>query len=1215
MIQRHCTLNLADADDIKRVGGKAANLGHLIRAGFRVPPGFVVDTQAFRAADKSKSIRDVSASIVGPVVTNGERPATFGIPALIADDIRVAYRELGRGAVAVRSSATAEDLADASMAGQYETFLDVDGEDALLEAIGECWASFDSPRIHAYFREHKIDPADVAMAVVIQRLVPAEVAGVMFTTNPQPGRAKEMLIEASRGLGEAVVSGRVQPDVFRISRKSGELISASHPNITCLSEKMIHMLWQVGRQVAEHFESPQDIEWAIHGGEIYLLQSRPITTLRESQVYDDLMQGTQQRLRDEVSPARGPWVLHNLAETLPQPTPLTWSLIRRYMSGDGAMGAAYRRVGFEPSAAVCRNGFLDLIAGRVYMDVSRSPQMFSERFPFTYDVDDLKSRPDAGQAPPTVPCGTLLERLRVARQLATVGQRLRNLATNKPNSLTATHFPAMEKFVQAARQVNLASLSTDQLIDAWRERCGAVLDDFGAESIVASMIASHALDDLRTFIRDHFWQDDPQAVAEQLAAGGAATRTLLADSELRRVGMGDMALNTWLRAHGHRGTNEFDLSAPRWSEQPDNLQKLADTLARGACPLDRHAKTADASNRLSQSLEARLSKVWCTQFEQRVMQARRYITLREDAKDCLMLGYELLRELALEIGRRLDIGDDVFFLKENEMLASLVSRQVPRTRIEERKQIRRAEKQLSLPTFINAKIVETLGEVQELKLPPGGMAALPLSAGAAGGPARILHSPVDASNLAPGYILVCPSTDPSWTPLFTSAAGLVLQCGGSLSHGAIVAREMGLPAVVLPGATQMFAEGETIQVDGSRGWVARPSESPSQSQPNISDADDTRIPADSIPPRPGYKDRVAAKLRNICTAIWAIFLIGFFLLPKSMIRAPTLAAIDSFLWPVVRSAGKPATVAIVAAILAILALLVQRFVTDNSRLREAKRRARLLRREAKSLPLNSPRRRVIRRLLSEVQMHSLFTSLVPIGILLGPMAIPFVWFSERLDPSVTNAAAGDAINVVALVQGDWPSEVQLVVPSILALDETTPSIRAPAPIRQTLERLLTLMEQTPRGEYQPWELEGISSAMRQQAREDLKGFLATGIAPRGITWVLRSAPTTTGKLTILLNSGKAAPITADVVIGEDTPPTPTLTRGLPGSPLLQLQIIYQKPKIAPFFWQPFYKFADTTFLPKSVVNRLVALDVSWLWVYLIAYIPMLFFARRILSVA
>jgi rifampicin phosphotransferase len=1220
---RHFTLDLADAEDIQLVGGKAANLGRLIRAGFRVPPGFVIGTQAFLAAASFSSNGEAAGSSILCAQSNGAATNGFhsgdGLPKNLVEEICAVYKELGGGPVAVRSSATAEDLADASMAGQYETILDVEGEAELVDAVQRCWAGFDTPRTHAYFREHGIDPANVAMAVVVQRLVHAQTAGVLFTANPQPGRAKEMLIEASHGLGEALVSGRVQPDVFRINRDGGKAISSAHREHACLSSSEIRQLWQLGTEVAAQFGAPQDIEWAIHDGEIFVLQSRPITTLGNAQAFEDLLHSTRQHLHDQLAAARGPWVLHNLAETLQHPTPLGWSVVRQFMSGSGAMGTAYRRVGFEPSPMVCREGFLELIAGRVYMDAARAPEMFFENFPFGYDLANLKSRPDAGQLPPTVPCGTFRARLRAAKRLAQISAKLQELTSDFDRQLVELHFPRLQCYVNAARDVDLTQLSNDQLIDAWQQHRRVVVEDFGAESIVASLLAGHALDELRTFLQDYFWQYDPQTVAEQLAAGGAPNRTLLADAELYEVGVGSRPLDAWLHSHGHRGPNEFDLSAPRWREQSPNVQKLAETIARGEEPLSRHTRIVEASNRLAEELKAKLSSRRRDQLDQKITQASRYITFREDAKDFLMLGYELLRGIAMEIGRRLGLGDDVFFLQDDELLSALGSQNVPQSKIDERKRIRRAEKQISLPHFIDGDAIEILGDAQELKLPPGGLSALPLSAGMARGPAKILHSPVDVENLPPGCILVCPSTDPSWTPLFAGAAGLVLECGGTLSHGAVVAREMGLPAVVLPGATQLFVDGENVRLDANRGWVARADEVRKAVDIDCSDPNDTRIPAELIPPLPGQKDRAAREARNLCAAVWTVFLIGFFLLPESWIRQLTFAAIDAVLWPLVRSAGKPATVAIVAVVLAILALLVQKFITDNARLREAKRRAGLLQRQAKKLPANSPRRRILGRLISTVQTSALSASLVPIGILLGPMALPFVWFSERIDPTVASSPPGSAVHVVAQVKSDWPHAVQLSVPEDIALDETTPAARTLPPIRKTLERLLALLEQPANDASQPWESQAVATASRQQVAADLKAYLAAGIPPQGVTWVLRPPRNFTGKFAVALKAKNAAPIAAGVVLGDEYPPAPTIVTGSAESPLVQLQIVYPKPKVAQAFWQPFSKLADDAMTSasdgNSIARRLAAIDVSWLWLYLIVYIPVLFVARKLLRVA
>lgn len=326
--------DLADCRDKLLVGGKAINLGNLMRAGFAVPGGFVVTTAAYRVA------RGRSMNVT------------------LEEEIRIAYQRMGGGMVAVRSSATAEDLSDASMAGQYETFLNIEGEQALLDAIRACWASLDSPRTRTYLAEHGIELAAVAMAVVVQRLVAAEVAGVMFCANPRTGSRREMLIEASWGLGEAVVSGRVQPDVLHVDRQTGRVVEAviadkqlcirpgSHEEqpvpddqrrVACLKSADVAKLWELGRHAQDHFGSPQDIEWAIQDGQPYLLQSRPITTLAAAEACEQLLQSTRQRLRGLLDEGRGPWVLHNIGETVPHPTPLTWSVIKRFMSGSGGL--------------------------------------------------------------------------------------------------------------------------------------------------------------------------------------------------------------------------------------------------------------------------------------------------------------------------------------------------------------------------------------------------------------------------------------------------------------------------------------------------------------------------------------------------------------------------------------------------------------------------------------------------------------------------------------------------------------------------------------------------------------------------------------------------------------------------------------------------------------------------------------------------------------
>src|SRR5687767_12094548 len=379
--------DLSDCRDKSLAGGKAINLGDLIRAGFPVPGGFVITTEAARVARSCGSSQ---------------------MPDAIAEEIKKSWRSMGACPVAVRSSATAEDMADASMAGQYDTFLDIDSEEKLLNAVQCCWASLDSPRTRTYLTQHGINLATVAMAVVVQKLVPADVAGVLFSANPQTGSREEMLIEASWGLGECVVSGRVQPDVLRIEESSGKVLAATisdkqvwlkpgeedekpveedRRKVPCLRSDDVARLWELGRRAAQHFGRPQDIEWAIHNGNLFLLQSRPITTLEDAEAYEQLLSSTRARLRELFTQGRGPFVLHNISETLQHPTPLTWSVIGNFMSGRGGFGRMYKALGFEPSPRAQNDGFLQRIGGRAYMDLSLAAEMFFPNYPFKYDLD------------------------------------------------------------------------------------------------------------------------------------------------------------------------------------------------------------------------------------------------------------------------------------------------------------------------------------------------------------------------------------------------------------------------------------------------------------------------------------------------------------------------------------------------------------------------------------------------------------------------------------------------------------------------------------------------------------------------------------------------------------------------------------------------------------------------------------------------------------
>jgi phosphohistidine swiveling domain-containing protein len=1223
------TQELSECGNVRLAGGKAANLGRLLRAGFAVPDGFVVSTRAYECARAQGAAR---------------------MPAEAAEEIQTAYRLLGGGPVAVRSSATAEDMVGASMAGQYETFLSVEGESALLRAVQRCWASLDTPRVQAYLREHGIDPARVAMAVIVQRLVPADVAGVLFTANPRDGRTSEMLLEASWGLGEMVVSGRVQPDVLRLERDTGRVLEAtiadkqvrlaagasdespveeSLRRKSCLCGHDVYRLWQLGRRVAEHFGCPQDVEWATQGDELYLLQSRPITTIRDIEAYDEVLRTTQYHLRHESTAGRGPWVLHNLAETVPHPTPLTWSILKPFMSGSGGFGAMYRQAGFEPSATVCQEGFLECLAGRVYMDVARAPEMLFAGFPFAYDLEELKRNPDAAQTPPTLPPrsaaarrgGSFWAQRRAGRKLATVTAGLHTLATTLERELRDRLFKEITAAVAQAKRMDLLSLSSSQLRAQWGDAESLVLDTFGPHLLIPGLIAAMAVGELRVFLQGTLWDEDADTLTQLFSAGGEPDRTVMANAELYEVAQGHRSLEMWLAQHGHRAAGEFDLAQPRWREQPTAVREMAARLAAGEGPLERHRRNAAAVNEQLASFRARLTNGERRELDRLVSLVRRYLTLREDCKDFLMLGYDRLRDLALEAGRRLEIGQDIFYLTRDELLEALRVGFAPYHLIEQRKIAYRVETRLTLPRVIDVETIDTLGKTPDITPQAGGYKALAVSSGQAQGRATILYSPTEAGDLGRGYILVCPSTDPSWTPLFVNAAGLVLECGGTLSHGAVVARELGLPAVVLPGATKLFREGEEIHIDGQRGWVRSAGalveshvgvglsiETPEPRLGGPSQAQTTSSPRPqtlAMPPA-GRKDRRAARLSRGLAVVWAVYLAAFFLLPSQYVYQPTLGALDVILWPLVRSLGMPAVVAIVAAGVAVLTLIVQRLATDNRRLREAKRRAAALRGQARLLPTGSPR-------AADVQMRTLVAAMIPVGILLGPMVMPFIWFRERVDPAAWNAPAGSAVQIVATVDSDWSEPVQIDVPKPVIVDDSTPASRTLPPLRETLERLLVLYRQPRDDPGQPWELKLAPDLGREQTANDLQAYLDAGIPPQGITWLIRPPDDPSGRFAVTVTAGEHPPVAVDVVLGNEFPPAPRRIAGPAGSPVKELRVVCPKSKHEAVFWRPLASLAGHGQAAWAV--RLASVDVGWLWLYILAYLPTLVLARAILKVA
>jgi pyruvate,water dikinase len=808
------TVTDADAD---QVGGKGLGLGKTAGAGLPVPPGFVVTTQAFRRL-RDRGIRSDPRFL---------------------HTLKEAYHSLGGGPVAVRSSATAEDAADTSFAGQQETILGVEGDDRLVEAIERCWRSLFTDRAAAYRARQGVAAADLAMAVVVQQLVPAEAAGVLFTRDPMDPDGRTMLAEGSWGLGEAVVSGRVQPDRFRLQRtgavlekhlglksvrvtKSGEEhVPPAEQQQFCLSDTALSQLADLGRKVEDFYREPRDIEWAYAGGKFSLLQARPITAAGAAE-REEVRQSVIRSLAGKADPKGTVWVRYNLSEVLPEPTPMTWSVVRRLLAADGGFGAMNRDLGAKPDPALGSQSAFDLVAGRPMANLSRLPRMQFARPPIEYPFAVYKADPrKALNLKPTLNplagSGCLVGLFKLPGLMLQLGREKRTrtaLAENfdeKFNREIAPQFAAAAKAALARDWSKLDPAAVAREFETWVQK---TLVDFARESLKPTVFADMWWESLYEALKPKLGEERARAAVGELALGAHPPPDADLGKAIRELSAGTISRSAFLERFGHRGTNEMELAQPRWSEAPEELSRLiGPDKAHGPPSVDLGShweKIAD---------EAKIGGPLRDQFCKHVERLRTYLGLREAGKHYLLMGYAVIRRALVELDRRFGLNGGIFFLTPGDLTDLLAGKDMSGPIAASRKR-RQTELSLEVPPVLFSDDLEAIG--RPLPEPAGGdkLEGVPLSAGVAEGPALVLTEPAAAPPGEGGYILVCPTTDPAWVPLFVRAKGLVMETGGVLSHGAIVAREFGLPAVAgLPDVTRRVKTGQMVRVDGGKGTV------------------------------------------------------------------------------------------------------------------------------------------------------------------------------------------------------------------------------------------------------------------------------------------------------------------------------------------------------------------------------------------------------------
>ncbi len=824
-----------DEADLLLVGGKGLNLGKLTRAGFRVPSGFCITTDAYH-----RSVRNLSEQNVSNV-----KEVTLGTE--LVESILQAREELQIDTVAVRSSATAEDLETASFAGQQDTFLNVRSHE-LIDAVKGCWASLWSERAIAYRHSQGISDKGLAMAVVIQEMCQADVSGVLFTVSPFNENVS--IVESNWGLGESVVSGGITPDSFQISRETGEVLQRTvatkremitllgvsevpteQQDIPSLTDSQLEELAQLGIQVERFYGESMDIEWAVSGGQFVLLQARSITTDSQQSNAEEIakLRAAEIQVLDTLSDAHGTiWSHHNLAEVLPAPLPMTWAIMKRFMSGMGGLGKAYRDLGFMPSKRVDRLGILDLICGRIYVNLNRESELFFEGYPLVHDFAGLKQEPQKAmyaQAALNIKHSTPAFWFKLPFyiiHLTKAELRLRKFRSSFDQELTTQVFPQFQESVQTEQNIVYSKLSDEELVTKFRQWCEKTLDAFAPKALIATVLAAFSLQRLEAALQKCVDETEAKNLASRLISGGSGNLTVETNEKLRQVGAGEISLSDFLNDYGHRAVNEFELSQPRWREDTEYIEQIITSLSQQTdVDSQYHTRQIEQRDKAEKELHAELEKKTGLhkQVESELEFTRRYMPFRETAKFYLMLGYEQMRRALVELDKRYQLKGGIFYLVQDE-LSQLINGEDFSDVIAKRKVERELLLQIALPDVIFSDSLDDIGtsvsyEASDTYIGIG------VSAGVARGQARVLLQPTDMRPDERDYILVCPSTDPAWTPLFLHAAGLVMERGGLLSHGAVVAREYGVPAVAnIPNATDNIVDGQLIEVDGNNGTAS-----------------------------------------------------------------------------------------------------------------------------------------------------------------------------------------------------------------------------------------------------------------------------------------------------------------------------------------------------------------------------------------------------------
>jgi len=843
-------LPLADPQATLAVaGGKGASLARLANAGLPVPDGFHVTTAACRRFVSENDLQPGILAALEPVDISkpatleaasqaiGEMFAEAQIPPDIAGAIAQAYASLSgqNPVVAVRSSATAEDLPEASFAGQQDTFLNIQGYGEVLEAIKRCWASLWTARAISYRARQGIGAEGLSLAVVVQALVPAEAAGILFTANPVTGQRDQVVISAAWGLGEAVVGGLVMPDMLTVDKATGHVLeqkiadkqvmtvrvdggTETQPvtealrGAPVLNDQQAAELTRLGVQIEELYQCPQDIEWAIADGKLYLLQSRPITTLT----------GHDPTTGEWNATFTGDYLWTNMivGEVFPTTTtPSTWSVWEELFS----------KMSFGEVSAIGN------IAGRPYLNYSLT-YSFLLKLTRKHErvmgvIKDSIGVPPAGVDIPSfpVPWRTVLFQL--------LPREFRNELKKGKLKKAAPEFLAMIRDRCQELRHRIGEAQGDELISLWTENIKPLWNEIHLLQDKMNEDLQGLTRKLKTELTKLLGDDEANALLTTISSAGglASLGPLVGLSKLRS---GELSREGYLRRYGHRGPHENELAEPRPYKDPTWLYRQLAEFDKSPIDVTEMLEKRDAEfDAVRQEITRQLPPEKAQSVARKTAAIVETNTLREETRSELTRIVDVIRAFFLRVGELSRLGDGVFFLTVDEVVTVLSGDMSSAAHIPTRRQAYEKYRALPpLPAWIRGRFDpfqwaanpnrrRDVFDAHASGSPPAPRAdhvirGQPGSAGRVEGIVQRIDSHDEGDRLQPGEILVTSTTNVGWTPLFPRAAAVVTDIGGSLSHAAIVARELGIPAVVGCGdATIRLKTGDRVLVDGRRGVV------------------------------------------------------------------------------------------------------------------------------------------------------------------------------------------------------------------------------------------------------------------------------------------------------------------------------------------------------------------------------------------------------------